>query len=160
MLPLSERTETLRQSVMQTREYQDSYFAQRIVYFALGMQNAAQKNLSNNEIIATGIANTLKKFTPVIMPGELIVGFNFSNGKDYGSFGENTPKNRALLRGNGISDSDIDAFFDYKKNKPSLLNTIGPDISRAEREANTEWAAKGRCIDSNHTVLDYSKVLK
>ena len=160
MLPLSARIETLRQFVVETREYQDSYFAQQIVYSTLGMQSAAQKNLSNNEIVATGIANTLKNFTPVIMPGEIIVGFNFSDGKNYGSFGENTPKNRALLKGNGISDSDIDTFFGYIKNKPPLLNTISPNISRAEQESKTEWAAIGRCIDSNHSVLDYSKVLK
>ena len=41
--------------------------------------------LSRPEIIAEGIVNVLKKFTPVIIPGELITGFNYPDSK-YGEY--------------------------------------------------------------------------
>ena len=160
MYTLTDRCETLRQCVLKSREYQDYYFAQQMVYSSLGMWEAAKNNKSNMEIVTAGITNTLEKFMPVIMPKELIVGFNFSDGKDYGNYGEDTEENRALLKQNGISNEDINKFIEYSKEKPSLFEKIIPEISPEEKEANKEWSAIGRCIDSNHTVLDYNKVLK
>ena len=45
------------------------------------MADAFDKKLSNTEITAAGIVNALNNFTPVIIPGELIVGFNYSDSK-------------------------------------------------------------------------------
>ena len=54
---------------------------QHKVYSFLGKVDAFNKKLSRCEITSSGIVNVLNKFTPVIIPGELIVGFNFPDSK-------------------------------------------------------------------------------
>jgi len=161
MYPLTDRCETLRRLVVGTNDYEDYYCMQHKVYSYLGMAHAAKNNLSNTEIISSGIVNVLNNFKPVIIPGELIVGFNFPDSKYKETFApDNTEENRRLAKLNGISDNDIDTYFKYVEEKPQLLKKIFPEITKEEQDSNSEWAAIGRCIDANHSVLNYEKVLK
>ena len=162
MYKLSERCISLREEAVDKKEYMKFYYAQRNVYFNMGKARAEREGLSPTEAIAAGLSNTLKKFTPVIVPGELIVGFNFGEGERSEYFvPENDEFGRQVCAENGISPEDTELFFTPGNNSPLIAN-LPPKIELTEAEAQSEWewAAIGRCIDSNHTVLGYEQVLK
>ncbi len=161
MYPLTDRCETLRQLVIGSNDYEDKYCMQHRVYSTLGRVGAAEKNLSNTEIVSYGIVNVLNNFKPVIIPGELIVGFNFPDSKyNEWFFPKDSEENRKLASLNGIDNCDIDAFFKFAEKNTELLKLIYPEVTKQEENSNSEWAAVGVCIDSNHTVINYEKVLK
>ena len=76
MYKLTDRVSMLREEAVHTRKYEENYLLQRQVYFSQGMLLAEAAGLSPFEITASGITNTIEKFTPFIIPGELITGFN------------------------------------------------------------------------------------
>lgn len=162
MFTLSSRCALLREEAVDKKEYMKLYYAQRNVYFNTGKALAEKEGLSPTEAIAQGLSNTLDKFSPVIIPGELIVGFNFGEGKhsEY-FFPEDTPEHRHIMAENGISPEDTELYFSLK-NSSGLIPNLSPGVclSPEEEQSDTEWAAIGRCIDSNHTVLGYEQVLK
>ena len=169
MFQLNDRCEILRNIAMHEIEYEERYCMQHRVYNTLGMSRAAKMGLSNTEIIASGMENVLRSFSPVIIPGELIVGFNFPNNKIFSPdianhgdrfFPKDTERNRYLAKKNGISDGDLNEYFELCSNTPSFLHTVSPELTETEIQSATEWAGIGYCIDSNHSVLDYEKVLK
>jgi len=161
MHTLTDRCEALRCISVEKNDYEDYYCIQHRVHFYLGVVAAAEKNLSNTERIAGGISNVLNHFNPVIIPGELIVGFNFPDTKyDEYIMPEDNEETRRLAALNGISPAVMDTYFRYRKEQPHLFRQIFPDITETERESEAEWAAIGRCIDSNHSVINYEKVLK
>ena len=162
MFKLSDRCIALRDEAVNKKEYMKFCYAQRNVYFNTGKALAEKEGKSPTEAIAAGLSNTLTKFSPVIIPGELIVGFNFGEGERSEYF---VPKNDAFGRQvcaeNGISKEDMELFFAPGNNSP-LIPNLPPkiELTSAEAESESEWAAIGRCIDSNHTVLGYEQVLK
>lgn len=161
MYPLTDRCEILRRLVVGTNDYEDHFCMQHRVYSYLGMVEAAKKNLPLTEIAAAGIANVIDKFSPVIIPGELIVGFNFTNSKyDENFTPENTEEHRNLAKLNGISQTDMDTFFAYLNENHVLHQTVSPEMTQTQIESTIEWAAISRCIDSTHTVIGYEKVLR
>lgn len=162
MFLLSERCTRLREEAVNKKEYMKYYYAQRNVYFNMGKAMAERSGRTPTEAIAAGLSNTLNKFTPVIIPGELIVGFNFGEGElseYYVPDGSET--SRAVMAENGISPEDIELFF-VPGNNSALIPNLSPRVtlSPAEEQSDIEWSAIGRCIDSNHTVLGYEQVLK
>ena len=64
---------------MNDNPYEEFYCAQQAVYNYLGRHLAAEQGASHAQGVSAGIIYTLEHFTPVIMPGEVIVGFNFSD---------------------------------------------------------------------------------
>ena len=161
MYSLTDRCEALRRLVVDTNDYEDYYCMQNRVYSYLGMSDAFKKKLSNTEINAAKTVNVLDNFTPVIMPGELIVGFNFPDSKYDEYFSpDDTEENRRLAKLNGISDSDLEKYFEVAKEGPRFFEYVSPTLTKDEQDSCREWAAIGRCIDSNHSVINYEKVLK
>ena len=161
MYNLTDRCEALRSRVMGKNDYEDFYCFQYAVYSFLGLMEGAEKNLSNEEVVAYGISNVLKKFNPVIIPGELIVGFHFPDTKYWEYLTPLDVKNPyEMTAKNGISKEDTDTYLAAIKEAPVLIKTVETEITQTEREAHIEWAALGRCIDSNHSVINYEKVLK
>ena len=161
MYPLTERCKALRQRVTTPNAWEEFYCMQHRVYSTLGMTEAKKNGLSNTESLAAGIANVLNKFMPVIQPGELIVGFNFSDSKYSEYFApDDTETDRLLAEKNGISAEDLEAYFEYQKHPADLFGWQSPSLTREEQEAQREWAAIGRAIAENHSVLGYEKVLK
>lgn len=158
---LTDRCENLRRLVTGINDYEDYYCMQHRVYSYLGMAQAADNELSNSEVVASGIVNVLNNFTPVILPGELIVGFNFPDSKYNEYFApEDTEEHRKLAKLNGISDENFDKYFEYINEKKELTESVSPEFTKAEQDSAAEWAAIGRCVDSNHSVINYEKVLK
>jgi len=161
MYSLTDRCEVLRHLVVGTNDYEDYYCMQNKIYSCLGMADAFQKKLSNTEINAAKTVNVLDNFTPVIIPGELIVGFNFPDSKYDEYFSpDDTEENRRLAKLNGISDSDLEKYFEVAKEGPRFFEYVSPTLTKDEQDSCTEWAAIGRCVDGNHSVLNYEKVLK
>lgn len=161
MYQITDRCENLRRLVTGANDYEDYYCMQHKVFSTLGMLSALEKGASNTKITASGIVNVLESFSPVIIPGELIVGFNFPDSKYNEYFSpEDTEEHRSLARLNGISDNDIEKYFEYNNTDSDIIKFISPELTKKEGDAQTEWTAIGRCIDSNHSVINYEKVLK
>ena len=158
MFQLSDRCEMLREIVMSDNEYEERFCAQHKVYTELGQLEAAEEGLDNSAIMARGMARVLNGFRPNIIPGELIVGFNFPDAK----YGENMKLDnsddaRRIMRNNGISDEDIERFFSIKA---PAIKRLSIDITDVERDSEREWAAIGHCMHSNHSVIGYERVLR
>ena len=112
MYPLTDRCESLRKIMVEDNDYQRFYSCQHRVYSTIAMDEAKKKNLSNTEIVTSGIVNVLNKFMPVIIPGELLVGINFADAK-FGEYyrPEDNEEDLGVMKDNGISDADIEAFL-------------------------------------------------
>ncbi len=168
MLQLTDRCEILRQTVMNPGDHEKLYCAHREVYTRLGQADAAERGLPNAEIVGRGIANIMDKAAPVIIPGELIVGVHFPIFEKQWGYSRNDERDAELLRASKISDEDASRYFDiierlgapYPPESSPLTTCIFPNISETEENSNREWAAIGRCIDSNHTVISYESVVK
>ena len=162
MLQLSDRCAQLKEEAVNQKYYSGFYGAQRNVYTVLGQAEAKKQNKSNTEIIAAGMVRTLESFTPVIIPDELIVGFNFGEGELHEYFvPEDNEFGRNAMARNGISPEDMERFFEVVKNPPANpTEPVNVVMTETELQSEAEWASIGRCISSNHTVLGYEEVLK
>jgi len=161
MYPLTDRCEKLRQIVTGKNEYEDYYCYQHSVYSFLGEFAAYRKELSNFEITSEGIISVLENFHPVILPGELIAGFNFPDTKyDERCKPADTEEDRKIMKLNGISDEEIDSYFSNRALGLRLQTRIGNKFTQQEIDAASEWACVGRGVDANHSVIDYEKVLR
>ena len=58
MYTLTERCEALRNRVMGKNDYEDFYCFQYAVYSFLGLMEGAEKNLTNEEVVAYGYSKT------------------------------------------------------------------------------------------------------
>ena len=168
MFELSDRCAALKEEIVHKRDYGKYYEFQRNVYFMLGVNEALNEGLSITEMVSSGLVRTLKDFTPVIIPDELIVGFNFADPKNLLLTGggnscwpKDTEEDRAKLRDNGISEEDINKYFTCEDPLGGdCLDYKGALISEQACNMAVERAAGGGYINSNHTVIGYEQVLK
>ena len=173
MYPLTDRCELLRQLVTEHNDYEDQYCMQRQVYSTLSRIHAAEQGCDQTQIIAEGLCGVLQNFSPVIIPGELIVGFNYPDTKYPERFTpEDTPEHRALAKENGISEQILEQYFTYQKDpgkellfeyrKPLIdfAHTVSAAPTEQELSSTEDCASIVRNIDSNHTVIGYEKVLR
>ncbi len=161
MFQLSDRCAELCEEAVNKKTYMREYFAQRNVYYHIGFFEGCNKKLSNVECEAQGIAYTLDKFTPVIIPGERIVGFNFGEADCPERFRPTAkPQDLEIMKCNHISDEDIQKYCDLLDAPPITEALPQLEWTEAEQQSDSEWAAIGRCIGSNHSVLGYQAVLE
>ncbi|MBE7100868.1 MAG: hypothetical protein E7364_04585 [Clostridiales bacterium] len=168
MYQLTDRCKFLRETKVSHTDGMQKYYLQRSVYFAIGGDEAAKKSLSPYEIFADATANVLNEFTPYIQPQELIVGFNFGDGVYEHALPMDTQEDRIKMIENGISEENIKRYFDADANYKSEAFRFGLNLladteipfTQEERQMRREWAAIGRCICSNHSVIGYEKVLR
>jgi len=167
MFELSDRCVSLKNEAVANKNYGKYYEFQRNVYFLLGYNEAERKGLSESLMVASGIKRVIDSFTPVIIPDELIVGFNFANKMSRGNtdcnyrWPRDTKADRDKMRENGISDADVEAYFACDNHtKGDCLNYQGNTVSERARNLASERAAGGGFINSNHTVIGYEQVLK
>ena len=131
MFQLSDRCAMLREEVVNRKHYMDRYVMQRKVYFALGEAAAIEAGKTNVEITADGITNVLENFHPVIIPGEIIVGFNIADAKNgqeaRGSIAERRlgdgPGVEQRMAENEISPRDAERYLYLLENPPVNPNT-------------------------------------
>ena len=170
MFTLSDRCKVLREDAMQELSH-EKYTYQRALYYIVGMAEARQQGLSGEEIMAAGITSVLENFRPHILPGELVVGYNYGN--EYPPVPQNDPEGWAKLRENGISDEFIHRFFalgleyDDFWRAWDALRVSPPDpefvielYNEAETQMTQEWASVSGCCDGNHSIIGYEYVLQ
>ncbi len=162
MFQLSDRAASLREEAVNKKSYMRRYSAQRNVYFTLGIASTRGLELSNEEAIAEGIAGVIDNFKPFIAPEELIVGFNYGDAHlEEKVLPKEDEDGFALLKENGFTDEEIAKYFAVRdKAYDSWEKGPKPDFTKAEIEVQEERAGTGRCIDANHSVIAYEKVLK
>ena len=160
MRQLSARCAALRDMAEHTKALSPYICAQRDFYHTRGCIRAGK---APSEVInATGQASVIENTRPVIQDGELIVGWNFGDGK----YGENwlpadNEEDRAVMRQNGFDDEQISWYF---ANRPSAGQHMQrapsrPPYSEQERQLAEERTVLARCIAHNHTVIGYEEVL-
>lgn len=162
MFQLTDRCAELREEAVNQKRYARFYDAQRNIYTYIGQSKAMRAGLTNTEIIAAGIAQTLESFNPVIIPGEIVVGFNFSNEPDYENIMPcDDEAGRAVMRDNGVSQEDMALFFSFRADPPTNPNGWKePGHTETEIQLDQEWAGISRGIDGDHSVIGYEMVLK
>ena len=161
MFQLSDRCAALREEAVNTKSFMKQYYAQRNVYYTIGESEAKLSGKTNSECIAAGISYTLDKFTPVIIPGELIVGFNFGEADcPEWYYPKDDPAGWEAIHNNCISEEDARRYFDLRNNPNAATVRVEPELTQAECDSQEEWSALGGCTESNHTVLGYESVLK
>ncbi len=163
MYQLTDRCKTLRDEVMNKRSYRPGYCLYRAVYYPIGVAEARARGLSPAEGVAMGVARTAESFSPVIVPGELIVGHNFGDG-DYFRYGgeayapEDTSQDREWMRLSGISEADIEAYYKAREIGDWPLPEVG--LTAEAAAARQEYSALGNLVAANHSVIGYEKVLR
>ncbi len=167
MFELTDRCVALKEEVVNNKSYDKFYEYQRNVFFLLGYNEAERGDRSELEKVASGICRILDNFMPVIIPDEIIVGFNFADKSNRGNADSNdrwpkdTDVDRNKMHENGISKADIEAYFKCDDHlKGDCLNYQGEAVSQQVRNLAFENAAGGGYINSNHTVIGYEQVLK
>lgn len=166
MYMVSDRCMLLREKAVNTKSDMKKYCWQRHVYYALGAAAAAEAKRDAAEVFAAGTAHVLQKFTPYIAPNERIVGFNFGDAQypDW-AIPSTAEDDVAVMRENGISADDVQAFCaldPYYRSYEFCCGHISKPLhlTDEERAMSAEWAAIGRCIADNHSVIGYEKVLR
>ncbi|MBQ3050256.1 MAG: helix-turn-helix domain-containing protein [Oscillospiraceae bacterium] len=161
MFQLSDRCAALRDEAVNKKNYMKQYFLQRNVYYYIGRAEAALKGECMQLCASSGTSNALNKFSPLIIPGELIVGFNYGEADCHERcFPQDKPEHIEYMRLNCIGEDDIARYFELLKQDPMPEIAPLPVFDEAETCGEKEWATVGRCIGSNHTVLGYENVLK
>ncbi len=162
MYQLSDRCAALREEAVNKKSYMRKYSAQRNVYFTLGVAATKGCGLSNEEVIAEGIANVIDKFKPFIAPDEMIAGFNYGDAElEEKVLPKNDEEGIALLHENGFTDAEIAEYFEVRDHAYDHCEKGPvPVFTQQEIDVEEERAGKGRCIDANHTVIGYEKVLR
>ncbi len=186
MIPLSDRCRSLREEAVTRKEYMPLYGAQRNIFGALGQAASMEAGLTNTEVAAAVIVNTLERFTPVILPGECVVGFNFGEHIYHEEYLPTDDEvGRLALQSSGATAEEIrqvlalrqsrDEDLRHRTPAPPLANAHGRattelplpnpnavtvELTEAERLSQQEWATLGRSVDCNHSVLAYDRVLK
>lgn len=159
MYKLTDRCMLLRDEAVCQKSYQKNYCMQRNVYFTIGAANSILAGKAPEENVSDAIIYVLEKFKPFIIPGEMIVGFNFGDA-EYDYMPQDNDKDRVIMKQNGISEEDMLQYFEAHANKYHSPNRGELENSKEEEQSRNEWAGIGRCIDSNHSVIGYEKVLR
>ncbi len=160
MYTLSQRCKALRSESVDDKRYMSHWGLQRHLYYLLGSWEAMEQKLTNTEIVASGICRALESFDPVIIPGELVVGFTIGEGKHYPVPSDESELIKAMKE-NGVSEEDIRKFLDFRTAPPEFPNALaGCDYTLRENQAEEEHSAMGRSCTSNHSVIGYEKILK
>jgi len=159
MYTLSRRCSLLRDEVVDKRSLHPLFECQRNVLNIVGIQRAKEAGMSLYEAAAEGVAFTLDHFTPVIQPCERIVGFHYGWREYY--FPEGDEQGMADMRRNNLPEDIIADYLAHRSDYAEGFDRLpSPVLTDAERWSEEEWSAIGRCIDGNHTVLNYAWVLK
>ncbi len=159
MFQISDRCASLRDEALYRHEYEKYYECQRNFYNILGQNEAKERGESNSEILALGVARVLDGLTPVIIPGEIIVGFNF--GRNEKSKPGDNEEGRKTAELSGFSKKDVERYFEYLKNPVENPNGYKPEINTDYENACADDAAwSASCCKNNHTAVGYEKVLK
>lgn len=163
MYELTDRCIALRDEAVNKKEFSRGICFQHRFWFTHGLFAYSGDHTDNEALTAAALASVIDNSAVVIRPGELIVGYNFGDGK-YGEYWapDGSEDSREVMRANGLDDDQIDWYFRNCGAARGRLarGTSDIELTQKDNELTAEWAAIGRCIGSNHSVIGYEKVLK
>jgi len=168
MFPLSARVALLKEAAI-ANTYSDLIFAQRDYWFYKGILTCAD-DAGRMECIGAGLRSVLENIRPCIFPGELIVGYNFSeSAKEYTWHGDDTL--RQWQPSSMLTEEEMEWFI---ANRGKASSRIGvPPQEHAvpvwglyanwetpeDKALLDDFAACGHIISDNHSVIGYNMVL-
>lgn len=182
MIHMSDRCMILRDNAVNQKPINRVILAQHPILFEEGIWEAVQKGLSGHSRIAAGMVNVMTKAKPIIQEYELLVGYNYAD-TPYPEFWtpQDTPEDLMLVLEAGFTEQqfrdhiahhdEVIQYWQYDRHaweynvthNDMIANGQFPflkDFSAAELELDDEWAAIGRCMSDNHTIIGYERVLQ
>ena len=103
---------------------------------------------------------------PLIYDGELIVGYNYGNidSYDWGNMAhlkDDWSNIKACMKAGGFTDQELEEYYEKKLNIETLFDIPPADepISEKTMELEKDITVLSYLITSNHSVIDYEKVL-
>lgn len=159
MYKLTDRVDELREEAVNQKTLSEKVQYIRRFLFRLG-EVESEKGTSNTLITAHSLCKVIRESPAYILDKELIVGYNFGDDGWTGDFKiPDSEEARDNLRSAGFAERDIAFYFENKK---TSKYTIIPAEQKTEQEEQLEkeWAAIGKCMTSNHTIVGYEEVLK
>ena len=166
MYSVSDRCEILKR--MTIEELPDQLFksAQRDFYYLRGAYKGYEQERTNENIIASGLCEVLENVPPLIYDGELIVGYNYGNidSYDWGNMAhlkDDWSNIKACMKAGGFTDQELEEYYEKKLNIETLFDIPPADepISEKTMELEKDITVLSYLITSNHSVIDYEKVL-
>ena len=168
MYPISDRAVMLREAAI-ANQYSDLIFAQRDYWFYKGILTCPD-DAGRMECIGAGLCSVLENIRPCIFPGELIVGYNFSEGgKEYTWHGDDAL--RQWQPSSMLTPEEMEWFI---ANRGKATSRIGvPPQEHAvpvwglyanwetpeDKALLDDFSACGHIISDNHSVIGYNMVL-
>ena len=183
MKRISERCASLRDDAVNHKSLNQKILAQHVILFESGVYAYLHSGGTGaHSKLAAGINNVIRNAAVVIQEGELLVGYNYAD-TPYPEFWspEDTPEDLRLVQMAGFTKQQFDEHilhheevlhhyqydrhvFDYNiTHNPMVAYGQIPflkDFTSQELELDDEWAAIGRCMSDNHTIVNYDIVLK
>ena len=127
-----------------------------------GIQNAASMYRGKNAcIVASGIANIIENFPPIIQDGELIVGYIIPTTLILTGGFARIPRN--IENYFKKSDSQKKGLIDTLLQETKYQNCLIMHQTLSLMKLTNSWIRSGligRCISDNHSVIGYEDVLK
>jgi len=148
MYKMTDRCEHLRTLAMSDANKKEICM-QKEFWMTKGMSECPTND--NMLALGYGIGSIIENHPPLINKGELIVGYNYCDEFDY-AVGD------VALMKEFMPEQAEEYAVCFENIQRFTVNKI-PPYSQKERWLDDEWAAIGRCIDTNHTVINYADVL-
>lgn len=174
---LTDRCHILREQIVDEKKDMNKFIGQKAYHYVKGYYDLPVERRSNIMLPASSLSSVINNFKPWIFDGELIVGYNYSDGKYSSSLEEffNTfpgSSNGTLqeweqyLSQGELTEEEIQEFIELlgRSDDPFKYpyNNVDPDIKLDESENGLiqEMASVGWCITHNHSIIGYEQVLK
>ena len=180
---ISARCNILRERVVSEKTCNRKILAQHAILFEEGIWKHLQRGDGGGHTrIAAGMENVMMNSMVVIQEGELLVGYNYAD-TPYPEFWtpKDTSEDLKLVLEAGFTEEqfrkylehheEVLKYWQYDRHAWNYNATHDvevfdgqfsflKDFSKKELEMDDEWAAIGRCMSDNHTIIGYEKVLK
>jgi pyruvate-formate lyase len=177
-MTLTDRCARLRERVVDGSEDGRRSIGQKLYSYLKGYHAVPVAQRDNTRLPAASLAAVVVGFEPAILDGELIVGYNYSDG----AFPSHLEQfaHEALDPSRGVDPEEMARYLAMGSLGPDRIAEFlalytdpadpfrypyvsvssEPDLDPSERQLVDEMAAMGICLTHNHSILDYEAVLR
>ncbi len=174
---ITDRCSIIKERVVDNNVDSQKYMGQKLYNYIKGYYNLPNEKRNNYLLPASSLVAVIKNFKPYISDGELIVGYNYSDGafpsdleeyvqmliqsknnnkEDWTKYIENSnlKSNEKEELTKMIFDTSDPFLYPYNESKNNII------LDDSELSLINEYAARGSCGTHNHSILSYESVLK